>query len=130
AGLLGVLEVRHVPEVSDGAAVGSETGTVDFVELVVENDEALVFLVEEPALVGVRCALVGSARDDGGVAAVGHVVDGEGLLVVTVANVTAEVLLVGSLVRQALSIVHVAVLGSAAGGSGVGGVLQVDKDET
>jgi hypothetical protein len=58
-------------------------------------------------LVGVRGSDVGGARDDSagfGAVLVGYVVDGQGVLVVAVADVAAEVLLVGAAVDDALGI--------------------------
>ena len=113
-GVLGLLEVGDVPDVCDretvlGGRVGGSAGGVDFtlVKLIVHDKVGLPHGVEDPALVGVRCTDVGSARDDlSGVGAVlvGHIVDGESVLVVTVADITAEVFLVGSAVNNALSI--------------------------
>jgi hypothetical protein len=81
--------------------------------------------------VGVRSTDVRSARDDGtGVAKtflVGDIVDGKGILVVAVANVATIVLLVGATVDNALSIVCVAILTSAALDVGLGGVFHVDE---
>lgn len=113
-GVLGLLEVGDVPDVCDretvlGGRVGGSAGGVDFtlVKLIVHDKVGLPHGVEDPALVGVGCADVRSARDDlSGVGAVlvGHIVDGEGVLVVAVADVTAKVLLVGSAVHNALGV--------------------------
>jgi hypothetical protein len=57
--------------------------------------------------VGVRGSDVGGARDDPagvGSVLVGHVVDGQGVLVVAIADVAAEVLLVGAAVNDTLGI--------------------------
>lgn len=67
--------------------------------------------VQDPALVRVGSSFVRSAGDDGcgvGTILVRYVVDGEGVFVVAVANVAAEVLLVGATVDDALSVMDVA----------------------
>lgn len=129
AGLLGGGEVGNVPDVGDGEAVVGGGLAVLLVELVIHDEELLVVGVEDPALVGVGGAGVGGAGDDGGVGAVSDVVDGEGVFVVAVADFLAVEAGVGTLVFQALSVVDVAVLGGAARGGWVGGVLEVDEDE-
>ena len=118
------------------------------VELVVHDDMGLPELVGDPALVGVRGADVGSAGDDAAstdTLLVGDVVDGEGVLVVAVADVTSlkmvrcaldeiwkietyVVLFVGSAVDNALSIVGVSVLGCATLNVRLGDVVGVDED--
>jgi len=113
-GVLGLLKVGDVPDVGDretvlGGRVGGSAGRVDLtlVKLIVHDKVSLPHGVENPALVGVRGTDVGSARDDlsgVGTVLVGHIVDGESVLVVAVADVTAEVLLVRSAVHNALSI--------------------------
>ena len=113
-GVLGLLKVGDVPDVGDretvlGRRVGGGAGGVDLtlVKLIVHDKVSLPHGVENPALVSVRGTDVGSARDDlsgVGTVLVGHVVDGESILVVAVADVTAKVLLVRSAVHNALSI--------------------------
>jgi hypothetical protein len=112
--VLGLLKVGDVPDVGDretvlGGRVGSSAGRVDLtlVKLVVHDKVGLPHGVEDPALVGVRCTDVGSARDDlSGVRTVlvGHIVDGEGVLIVSIADITSKVFLVRSAVNNALSI--------------------------
>lgn len=130
AGLLGVLEVRDVPDVGDGVTLSTEANAVVLIVLVVEEQVVLVLGVEDPALVGVRGALVRDAGDDRGVRLVRHVVDGQGVLVVAVADVGTLVLRVGAPVDQALGVVDVAVLGGATRRRQVLEVSQVDEDET
>lgn len=141
AGVLGGFEVGDVPDVcgwvavlGDGVGVGfGAVVDLALVELVVHDKVGLPVGVEDPALVGVGRALVGCAGDDGGgveALLVGDVVDGQGVFVVAVADVTAVVLLVGSTVDNALGIVDVAVLGRTALLVGLGDVVDVNEDET
>ena len=112
--VLGLLKVGDVPDVGDretvlGGRVGGSAGRVDLtlVKLIVHDKVCLPHGVENPALVGVGCTDVGSARDDlsgVGTILVGHIVDGEGVLVVAIADVTAEIFLVRSAVHNALSV--------------------------
>ena len=53
---------------------------------------------------GVGCAVVRSAGDDGGVGFVGDVVDGKTVFVVAVADVMTKVALVGTAVSDALGL--------------------------
>lgn len=88
--------------------------------------------VEDPTLVGVRGALVWSAGDDGGgvrSVLVGHVVDCEGILVVAVADVPSEVLRIGSSVDNALCVMDIAILRSAARSSGLRWIRHIDEDK-
>lgn len=140
AGDLGGFEVLDVPDVGDcvtvlgGRADGGAVGVdLALVELVVHDDVSLPHLVGDPALVSVGSTNVGSARDDGASAnalLVGDVVDGQGVLVVAVADIFAIVLLMGSTVDNALAIVSVAVLGRAALNVRLGDIIGVDVDGT
>ena len=56
--------------------------------------------------------------------------DGQGVLVVAVADLATLVFLVGPAVDEALSVVHVAVLGRAAGGRGLARVAEINKDQS
>jgi hypothetical protein len=104
ARVLGLLQVGDVPDVSDreavpGGRVGSGAVGVELtlVKLVVHNEVSLPHGVENPALVGVGGTDVRSAGDDLsglGAVLVGRIVDGEGVLVVAVADISAEVLFV------------------------------------
>lgn len=124
----GVGQVGDGPDIGGGAAISSRPNLVHLIELVIEEKPALV-LVNEPALVRVGVAVVRSAGDDDGVGLGGDIVDGEGVLVETEADLLAAVLLGGTLVDHALSIVNVAVLADTAGGGGLGGVRDVDNEE-
>jgi hypothetical protein len=138
AGDLGGFEVLDVPNVGDSKTIlsgGSDSSAVGvdlaLVELIVHDEMGLPVLVGDPALVGVRGAGVGSAGDDGSSAdtlLVGDIVDGQSVLVVTVADITSVVLLVGTTVHNALSIVGVAVLGCATLNVRLGDVISVDED--
>jgi len=93
----------------------------------------LPVFVNDPALVGVGGACVRGAGNDGcGAYAllVGYVVDGKSILVVTVAYVAPVILLVGSTVDDALSIVRVTILGRATLDVWLGRVVSVNKDGT
>jgi hypothetical protein len=104
AGVLGLLQVGDVPDVSNGEAVlGGRVGSgavgveLTLVKLVVHNKMSLPHGIENPALVGVGGTDVRSAGDDLsglGAVLVGHIIDGEGVLVVAIADISAEVLFV------------------------------------
>ena len=127
--VLGVLQVGEVGDVGHGAAGGGCAGLVLLVQLVVEQDVLVPVALGPPALVHVRGAGVGQLGEDlgRGLAVLGGgVIDGDGVLVVTDADVAATVAAVRAIVGHALGIVHVAVLAGTAGGTGVCGVLEVD----
>jgi hypothetical protein len=129
ARVLGVLQVREVGDVGDGAPRGSGAGFVLLVQLVVEQDVLVPVALGPPALVHVRGAGVGQLGEDlgRGLAVLGGgVVDGDGVLVVADADVAAAVTAVRPVVGHALGVVHVAVLAGTAGGAGVCRVLEVD----
>jgi hypothetical protein len=79
----------------------------------------------------VRSPDIGSPRDDctsvTETLLVGDIVNGQGILVVTVTDVTAVVLLVWATVDDALSIVCVAILASTALHVWLGGIFHVDE---
>jgi hypothetical protein len=155
AGDLGGFEVLDIPDICDSESIlrqRSDRSSVGIdlalVELVVHDEMGLPVFVGDPALVSVGGADVRSAGDDlAGADAllVGDVVNGKGVLVVAVADVTSlemvrcasdeickivtyVVLLVGSTVNNALSIVGVAVLGRATLNVRLGDVVGVDED--
>lgn len=130
-GLLGLLEITDVPDESNGVTVGARASTVSLVELIVEDKELLVLGVKNPALVSVRSTLVRNLGDDvGDVGLVSHIVDGEGILVVSVADITALVTLVGSTVDNALSVVHVAIALGTSKRLGVGRISEIEEVQT
>lgn len=71
---------------------------------------------------GVLCALVRGSGDDGRILLVGHVINCERVLVVSVTDIVAKIFCVGTLILEALSIMNVAVLRSTAWTGGVGGI--------
>lgn len=74
--------------------------------------------------------IVGDGDDLGVVSLlVGDVVDGEGILVVGIADIASKVTLVRATVDHALSVVDVAVSGSTARGGDVGRVADVKEDQ-
>jgi hypothetical protein len=134
----GLFEVLDVPDVGHREPVLSgrvDSGAVRvdlaLVELIVHDEMGLPHGIQNPTLMCVRSPNIGSARDDRTSVTetlfVGDVVDGQGILVVTVADITAVVLLVGATVDDALSIVCVAILASTALDVGLSGILHVDE---
>jgi hypothetical protein len=134
----GLFEVLDVPDVGHRKPVLSgrvDSGAVRvdlaLVELIVHDEMGLPHGIQNPTLMSVRGSDIGSARDDRTSVTetllVGDIVDGQGILVVTVTDITAVVLLVGATVHDALSVVCVAVLASTALDVGLGGVLHVDE---
>lgn len=57
-GLQGVLEVRDVPDVGDGIAVGGGPVPQNLVDLVIHKEILVPVRLEEPALMGVGGTLV------------------------------------------------------------------------
>jgi len=91
----------------------------------------LVLGVKNPTLVGVCSTLVRDLGDDvGDVGLVSHIVDGEGILVVTVADVTALVALIGSTVDNALRIVDVTITLGASKRLGLGRISEIEEVKT
>lgn len=81
----------------------------------------------------IRRAFVSRPRDDGGgiqAFLVRDIVDRQSVFVVTVADVTAVVLCIGTAVLDALCIVNIAVLASAAWAVRVRNVVEVDVDQS
>lgn len=130
ASLLGPLEVADVPDEGGGLAVGGWATLLLLIELVVHDQVLLVVGVEDPTLVSVGGAFVGGNGDDFGERFVSQIVDGEGILVVAVADLTTKVLGVGATVDEALSVVNVAVLGSTSRAGDLGGVAHVEHVNT
>ena len=94
---------------SNGVAVSSRPPRLLLVVLVVHEKILLPQRINGPTLVCVRCSRVSRARNDGRRLAgfadlVGRVVDGQGVLVVAVADVTAVVFRVRAAVFDALGI--------------------------
>jgi hypothetical protein len=72
--LFGGFEIGDVPDISDEVAVGSKTLLVVLVILVIGDKILVPLWVEEPALVNVRCSLIGSLGEHLGVGLVGNVI--------------------------------------------------------
>lgn len=128
--LLGVLEVTDVPDVGHRVLVLSRAVGTELINLVIHDEKLLPLSVEDPTLVSVGSTLVAGNGDDARVGLVGDIVDGEGILVVAIADVMAQVLLMRAPVNEALSIVDVAIVAVAAEQGRVGGVLEIEEDET
>jgi hypothetical protein len=100
-----------------------DTGPLKLVDLVVKHDVLLVAPVQHGSLVNIAGSGVSDFTDDvGDVCLVGNIVDGHGVLVVGIADVTAGVAGVWATVDQALGIVDVAVSGGTAKGARLGRV--------
>lgn len=143
-----VLEILDIPDKGRGVVVRRPPTLVDLVELIVEQDVALVLLVDNPALMAVAHTVVVRRGDDSRLGGGRDVVDREAVLVEGVADVAAFVSGVRAVVGEALSAVsdqhtdeslhvaeryslmHVAVLSSAANILRVGRVAHVDEDKT
>ena len=131
--LLRVFQVRDVEDVRHREAVGGRARVVFLVELVVDQQVGLPVQVQHPALVRVAGADVRGLGDDGrrvDAEFVRDVVDRQRVFVVAVADLLALVSRVGSVVDDALRVVHVSVLASASGRPWVGDVCRVDEDDT
>lgn len=129
-GLLWCAEVTDVPDISGREAVRGRSSAIFLIQLVIKQEVLLVVGVEDDALVRVGRASVASPGDDGRSGLVSDVVDGQRVLVVAIADVAASVTGVGSAVDQALCIVDIAVTRGTARGGRVGGVRQVDEDQS
>lgn len=115
-GCLWITKVTHVDDVSDRASGRSWSLSTNLVELVVEDHE-LMTLISPPALVAVGSARVAEAAEYFGCwnpVLTGGIVDGDGVLVVTNADVASTELTVWSLVGHALGVMDIPVLRSAA----------------
>lgn len=132
-GVYGLLKVADVKDVSGGKTLGHRADLgITLVELVVEEDVLLPRLVVDDALVDVLSAGVVADGDDVGDVAglVGDIVDGQRVFVVTVADISAVVAGIGATVDEALGVMDVAVAGSAAGAGDVGGIADVEEDQS
>jgi hypothetical protein len=78
---------------------------------------------------GVRCSLVGGSGDNSGVFLVRDIVNGEGILVVSVADVSTVVLLVWTAVDNALGVMNVSVDIRASRFNWFGNIGKIDEDQ-
>lgn len=129
AGVDGAGKVADVPDVGGCLGVAAGGGVVLLIELVVE-EEMGHGRVGEPALVSVGGTGVGSAGDDTDGSLNGDIVDGEGILVVTEADLTVAVDGIGTSIDDALSIVDVTIGGSTAPVDGSGRVGNIKHVKT
>ena len=116
----GVVQVLHVEDV--GAGVDGP-----LVQLVADKQEFVVF--GQPALVGVGRGGIALGADEVGVARIGHVHDGDGVLVEAEGNLLAAILGIRPDVVDDLGVVGITVLGEAADQGGVQGVVEVEDVE-
>lgn len=110
----------------------SSNTSISLIELIVEEQILLPGRIVDDTLVNILGTRERGDADDGALVAnlVGDVVDGEGVLVVAVANILAVVALVGTAVDETLGVVNIAVLGSASRASDVGGVANVEENQS
>jgi hypothetical protein len=125
----GVLEVLDVDDVSGGALVSGGTSHLLLIELVIEKEVGHL-LVCEPSLVSVGDTVVGSAGDGDRHGAAGDINDGERILVVVEANLSALVLLLRTSVDHALCVVNVAIVRHAARVLGTCWVGDIDHPQS
>lgn len=103
--VLGVLQVTNVPDVGDRVPRSGRANTPLLVELVVKNEELLVLRVQDPALVSVGSAFIADARYDVcDIGLVRDIVNGQGVLIVAVADVSALVPLIRTSARKTLAL--------------------------
>lgn len=124
----GSFEIGDVEDVGGGVAVRGRTDLFLLVELVVEK-EIFHGLIDKPALVAVGVANVRGAGDDDGVLLVGHIHDSQSVLVECEADLALIVLLAGSSVDDALSVMYIAILANATGRRGFFGIGNIDHEE-
>lgn len=133
AGVVGVLKVTDVEDVSSGQALshGANLG-VAFVEFVVKEEVLLPLLVVDYTLVNVLGSRVRGDRDDVGHVAdlVGGIIDGQCVLVVAIADIASVVALVRATVHKALCIVNITVSSSTARRKHIGRISHVQVDKT
>src|SRR5688572_11398865 len=101
-------EVSDVDDVGGGVAVSGRAVSLLLIELVIEEQVAVV-ISGSPALVGVGSTVVGGAGELPGQGTARDVDDGQGILVVVEADLLAAVLGLGTLVDDALGVVDVAI---------------------
>ena len=118
-----------IPDVGNRVACRTGSFLVILIVFIIEEDELLPLKIQDPSLVSVGGSLVRCAGENSGVLLVGDIVDGQGVLVVAVANVTAYIFLIRAFVYKALSVVDITVLGSTARRCWVGDVSKVDEDQ-
>lgn len=124
-----LLQVGDIEDVGGGGIIAAWRGVVNLIKLIIQQHVGHA-VVKEPSLMGICESFIADLGDDGGVLLVGHVVDGEGVLVVAEADFLAAVGPVRTAVDNALRIVDVAVVGRAALVNGVGRVRDIDHVET
>jgi hypothetical protein len=132
-GVHGVLEIADVEDVGGWQTLGHRANLgVTLIKLVVHEEVLLVHFVVDNTLMDVLSTGEGCYRDDvGGVAnLVRCVVDGDGVFVVAVADVTAFVPLVRATVDQTFGVMDISITSCTARTPGVGGVGHVEVDQT
>jgi len=133
SGVHGVLEIANVEDVGGRQTLGHRADLgVTLVELVVHEEVLLVHLVVDNTLVNVLSTGEGCDRDDVGSVAdlVRCVIDGDGVLVVAVADVTAFIPFVRATVHQTFGIMDISITSCTARAPGVGRVGHVEVDQT
>lgn len=109
----GVLEIRDIDDVSGGVTVSSRTSAFLLIELIVEQQVAVV-IGGSPSLVSVGGTIVSGTGQLARHSAARDVDNGQRILVVVEADLMAPVCVHWTLVDDALSIMDIAVIGNAA----------------
>lgn len=109
---LRLVSIRSEALLHRTAYICGNTSPLKLIDLVVHDDVLLVATVQHGSLVDVASSGVCDFADDvGDIGFVGDVVDGHGVFVVSVADITPGIASVWTAVYQALRIVDVAVAG-------------------
>lgn len=106
--------------------------SITLIKLIVDEDIFLVLFIVDHTLMDVFGTRIAGDGDDVGDVAlfVRYIVDGKGVLVVAVADVTTLVSLIGAPVDQALGVMDVTITRRTTWARGVRRICHVDEDET
>lgn len=97
--LLRLLEVGNIPNVSDGVSRLPGANSVILIVLIVKEQILLILGIKDPALMGVSSTCIGSDGEDLRLLLVGDVVDSQCVFIVAVANFTAGIAGIWTLVE-------------------------------
>jgi len=128
-----LFQVANVEDVGHRILLSCGTNAIFLVEFVIEHKVLLPVAVENSTLMCVCSADIRSARDDlRGIktSLVSHIIDGESVFVVAVADIATKVALVRTTINKTFGVVDVAILTRATRGNRLGDVTDIDEDET
>lgn len=127
--LFGMFQRTNIPNVGDRITISSRTSGIDLIEFVIHNQPFLPRRIQNPTLVRIGCAFIRGDGNDGRVGLIRDIIYGQCILVVSITDISTEILLVRTAIRETLGIMDIAVLAVTTHPHRFTGIFHIDENE-